>query len=124
MKLRAYIGENAVETTPETYYANSNALSMHGISRIKVLCKDRKYIFKYVYVKGRWRAYVLRQPDTKGREWNTFIAHLDPDWGDYCDGCLHVDWDQPIKKLEDMQKVAHYWADLCFRYIETGTRIG
>lgn len=91
---------------------------------MKVLCKDRKFIFKYMYVKGRWRAYVLRQPDIRGREWNTHIAHLDPDWGSYCNGCLHIDWVQPIKKLEDMQKVAHYWAGLSFRYIETGTRIG
>lgn len=124
MKLRVYTGGSVIETTPETYFANLNVVNLHGISRMKAFCKDRKFIFKYMYVKGRWRAYVLRQPNTKEREWNTFIAHLDPDWGNYCDGCLHVDFDVPIKDLPEMQKVAHIWADLCFRYIETGTRIG
>lgn len=123
MKLRVYMGGNVIETAQETYFANPTKIDLHGVSRMKVLCKDRKFIFKYVYVGGRWRAYVLRQPDTKER-WNTFIAHLDPDWGNYCDGCLHVDFYPPIIKLEEMQKVAHIWADECFQYIETGRRIG
>lgn len=91
MKLRVYTGGNVIETTPETYFANLNVVNLHGVACMKAFCKDRKFIFKYVYVEGRWRAYVLRQPDTRGHEWNTHIAHLDPDLGNHCNSYLHID---------------------------------
>lgn len=82
--------------------------------------QDNLFVFKYMLIDGRWRAYVIRMPNHAERQWDNHITHLDPDWGKHCNGTLHVDWDSPVKALDDMQKIAHRWADLCLRYIETG----
>ncbi len=59
VNLRVYTGGNVIGTMTETYFANLKVVNLHGVSHLKAFCKDRKFIFKYVYLEGRCRTYVL-----------------------------------------------------------------
>lgn len=107
--IRVYQNGSINETKHSVYYAYSNNPE-----------QDNRFVFKYMQIDGNWRAYVLRTPSHKERLWDNFHTHLDPDWGNYCGGARHVDWDTPVKTISDMQKISWRWADLCLRYIETG----
>lgn len=108
---RAYRNRAVIATKPEVYCAHTDRP-----------CRDRTFIFKYMYIENQWRAYVLRAPSAGGRKWNTFLTHLCPDWGNYCEGNFHISWNTPVTSMKDMQAIAHKWGDLYLRYIETGQR--
>lgn len=113
-KIKVYQHGKVKETRAVVYRACSNNSK-----------QDNQFVFKYMLIDGRWRAYVISTPNHAGRQRGNHITHLDPDWGNHYEGNLHVDWNHsvcPVKTLDEMKKIAHLWADLCLRYIETGTR--
>lgn len=95
---------------PVIYYGNSkhNAL-------------DVEFRFKYVYKRGSWRAYIIRQPSFNGRDESLTVTHR---YRDTDNNMYYVCWDTPIAQIKDMQNVSKFWADNILEYIATGKRFG
>lgn len=74
---------------------------------------DKEYRFKYRYVNGTWRAYIIRTPETRNGQYGTPHTLRDGDMRYIC-------WDQKVATLKDMQTISRQWADNVQKYIATG----
>lgn len=91
------------EFGPVIYYANDNHNKY-----------DREYRFKYRYVGGGWRAYILRTPSFNNRTKGAHV-HMLSDSGAY-----YICWDRSVSTIHDMQIISKRWADNFQEYLSTG----
>jgi hypothetical protein len=89
---------------------------------------DREYRFVYSYTYDTaaraysWHARIVRMPDLRGRDASTHRTYR---WKDE-DGQYWVSWDYsscPATSPQEMQAIAHMWADHIQEYIATGKHI-
>jgi hypothetical protein len=69
---------------------------------------------------GTWRAYILAQPDYRGRDTSAQATHR------LSDGSRrYVCWTNPLRSEEEARQVAALWADCTQQYIRSGVfRVG
>lgn len=87
----------------------------------KYIKDNNSYVFLYRFKptpegKNGWYAYILEIPDFKGRESNTHITHkfLDKD------GKYYICYSGQANTIEQIQAIAHRWAEAIQKYINTG----
>lgn len=64
---------------------------------------------------GTWRAYILDQPDYRGRPDDCHSTHRLTDGGRH-----YVCWTRPLHSEREAREVAALWADKTQRYIRFG----
>lgn len=75
------------------------------------------YVFDFEYLPGtdEWRAYIVSQPDYRGRPSDAHSSHRLSSGNR-----RYVCWDRPLRTLEECRNVAGLWADATQVYIATG----
>lgn len=79
------------------------------------------YVFLYQFKPtsegtNGWYAYILKMPDFNGRESNTHITHRFLDKN----GTYYICWNGHVRTIEEMRSIAHRFAEIILKYIETG----
>lgn len=76
------------------------------------------YKFRFELVGGNWQAYIVQQPDYRGRLASDHASHR---LGLGRTETPRVCWTKPLPSLEQAKEVAALWADHTQAYIATGT---
>lgn len=98
-----------VETESMIYFADNP----HGM-------QDKEYRFRYKFVGGSWRAYILKMPSLNGRDPQSIPTHRL--WDE--SGNPYICWQGSVSSKKDIQNISRIWANSLQEYIATGKRFG